>query len=146
MGDDLSLVGSAAGAIFQGGRSGCRSSSAVEEPDYQNRITFDYVVDGIGESPEKPAPVPAGNNRARQGVSGDLVAASVNHARKVLTEAGGPFLVPTRTSDDITCDLGKKPKPVVHLLASTVAFSSSSDNTSPGVEANRPHRLSSSSR
>ena len=45
VGDDLSLVGSAAGAIFQGGRSGCRSSSAVEEPDYQNLITFDYVVD-----------------------------------------------------------------------------------------------------
>ena len=113
MGDDLPLVGSAAGAIFQGGRSGCRSSGAVEEPHHQDRITFDYVVDGKGESPEKPAPVPAGNNRARQGVSGDL---------------------------------GKKPKPVVHLLASMVAFSSSSDSTSPGVEANRSHRLSSSSR
>ena len=97
-------------------------------------------------TPEKPTPIPAGNNQTRQGVPGDLVAASVDHTSKVLTESGGPFLVPTRTRYDITSHLRKKPKPVAHLPASTVAFSSSRDSTSPGAAANRAHRLSSSSR
>ena len=145
-GDDLPQVGSSAGAIFEGRRSSRRSSSAVKEPHYQDRITFDYVVDGIGESPEKPAPVPAGNNRAGQGASGDLVAASVDHTSKVLTEPGGPCLVPTRTSRDVAGDLGQKPQPVAHLLWSTFAFSSSRDSRSPGAAANRANRLSSSSR
>ena len=42
-------------------------------------------------TPEKPTPIPAGNNQTRQGVPGDLVAASVDHTSKVLTESGGPF-------------------------------------------------------
>jgi len=54
----------------------------------------------------------AGNNRARQGATGDLVAASVDHSSTVLTESGGPFLVPSRTGYGICCDLRKETKPV----------------------------------
>ena len=54
VGDELPLIGSAAGAISQGCRSGSRSSSAVEEPHYQDRITFDDVVDGIRELLRSP--------------------------------------------------------------------------------------------
>ena len=68
----------------------------------------------------------AGNNRARQGASGDLVAASVDHSSTVLTESGGPFLVPSRTGYGICCDLRKEAKPVAHLLALTVACRGSS--------------------
>jgi len=57
VGGGLPLVGCASGAIFQGGRSGSRSASAVEQPHHQDRITCGDVVDGRGESPEKPAPV-----------------------------------------------------------------------------------------
>jgi len=146
VGDALPPLGPAAGAFFQVGRRGRRSSHAVKGPDDQDRISVDHVVDRIREPAQKPPSVPAGNNRARQRASGDLLAASVEHAGKVFPEPGGLLLVPARTSYQISGDLGQKPRPVHHPLAATVALSSSRDSRSPGAAAHRAHRRSSSSR